>query len=100
MRRLILVLAAPALLLLAAPPATAGPTCQDQSGMTVRCGTAGAMPVGWTAPGSRAAGVGPTPTQVLGLAGAIGGLFALLALLPDFDGRDWDRQEGDEGPRR
>jgi hypothetical protein len=35
---------------------------------------------------------------VVGLVGAIGGLFALLALLPNFDGSRpgaWDRQEGD-----
>jgi hypothetical protein len=37
-------------LLLAASAAQAAPTCQDRHGGTVRCGTSGAMPVGWTLP--------------------------------------------------
>jgi hypothetical protein len=98
MRPLFLAPAALALLL-GAPEGHAGPTCQDRKGETIRCGTPGAMPVGWTAPAGQAtASTGPTPTQVVGLVGAIGGLFALLALLPNFDGSRpgaWDRQEGD-----
>jgi hypothetical protein len=98
MRALFLASAA-LVLLLAAPESRAGPTCQDHSGETIRCGTPGAMPVGWTAPAGQAtASAGPTPAQVVGLVGAIGGLFALLALLPNFDGSRpgaWDRQEGD-----
>jgi hypothetical protein len=29
----------------------------------------------------------------------VGGLFALIALMPDFDGQ-WDQQEGDEDDKR
>jgi hypothetical protein len=32
---------------------------------------------------------------ILSLIAVIGGLFALIALMPDFDGQ-WDGQEGDE----
>ncbi len=50
MRALFLASAA-LVLLLAAPESRAGPTCQDHSGETIRCGTPGAMPVGWTGGG-------------------------------------------------
>jgi hypothetical protein len=33
-------------------------------------------------------------SQYFGLACFLGGLFALIALMPNFDG-DWDRQEDD-----
>jgi hypothetical protein len=100
MRPLVLTLAALATTLAAAPAARAAPTCHDAHGETRRCGTAGAMPVGWTPPERPGieSPAGPTPMQVIGLVGAIGGLMALLALMPDFEGgpRDgWDRQEGD-----
>src|SRR5579859_2440678 len=93
-----------AVALLAAPVALAAPSCLDRQGGTVRCGTAGAMPVGWTLPPDQArarlaamddeVGAG----RLIGLACVIGGLFALLALLPDFDG-GWDRQEDDRERR-
>jgi hypothetical protein len=92
-------------LLFAAHDAQAAPTCQDKTGITTKCGTPGAMPVGWT----------PTPAQVLARESAnppgadghelwqavcVVALFlALIALLPDFDGSragDWDRQEDDD----
>ena len=41
-------------------------------------------------------------TETLCLIAIVGGLFALIALMPDFDGSqpgDWDRQEGD-GPNQ
>jgi hypothetical protein len=109
MRRLILTLAALAAMLAAAPAGLAAPTCRDSLGATRRCGTPGAMPVGWT-PADRP-GIdraedepsGPTVTQVIGLAGAIGGLLTLVALMPDFEDRrggGWDRQEGDDEARR
>jgi len=86
--------------LLAAPAATAAPTCQDRSGDTIRCGTEGAMPVGWTLPALQrlevtAARPQVAPASLFGLGLFLIGFFALLALLPDFDGK-WDPQERDE----
>jgi hypothetical protein len=104
MRRSILALAAAAALL-AAPAAHAAPTCQDRNGDTVRCGAPRAMPVGWTLPSEErrarqaSAPEGPTADELWGVIAFVGGLFALIALMPDFDGRrasDWDRQEGDD----
>lgn len=96
--------AAVALLVLSSP-ALSAPTCQTLDGETAKCGTPGAMPVGWT-PSPRqlldrqvAADPGPSAEQLLNLAFFLGGLFALIALAPEFDGwspGDWDRQEGDD----
>lgn len=96
MRRSILA-ALTATALLAAPVAQAAPTCQDRAGVTTRCGAVNAMPVGWSLPADERApseGADPSPLQWLGLIAAVGGLLALFALLPAFDG--WDRTEGDE----
>ena len=87
-------------LLLTAPAALAAPTCQDRDGLTIRCGAQGAMPVGWSLPFEerKFESHGPTAGQLLHLIATLGLLFALIALLPDFDGtssRDWDQQEGD-----
>ncbi len=88
------------------PGAMAAPTCQDRDGLTARCGTEGAMPVGWTpSPQARwEREISPPPDQNLKeLVKVIGGLalfFAMIALMPDFDGRrasDWDRQDSDDG---
>ncbi|MDR3508006.1 MAG: hypothetical protein P4L64_08935 [Caulobacteraceae bacterium] len=97
MRRLLAIIAA-ASLLAAAPAALCAPTCQDKDGMTIKCGAPGAMPVGWSLP--REPGPEPIEPQVLfGLICFIGGLCALIALMPDFDG--WDREEdGPEGKGR
>jgi hypothetical protein len=89
-----------AALLLAAPAALAAPTCQDRDGATIRCGTENAMPVGWTLPYEERKNRPPIPNpgDLLVLIGTLGLLFALIALLPEFDGRrgdDWDAQEGD-----
>ncbi len=86
--------------LLAAPAAMAAPTCQDRTGDTVRCGTEGAMPVGWTLPDEQRARVlaarpAEPPPNLFGLGLFLIGFFALLVLMPDFDGQ-WDRQERDE----
>jgi ABC-type amino acid transport substrate-binding protein len=86
--------------LFAAPMAKAAPTCQNTSGDTIRCGVAGAMPVRWTLPAEQRARVlagrtGEPPPNLLGPGLFLIGFFALLALLPDFDGQ-WDRQEQDE----
>src|SRR5262249_31538461 len=43
-----LTLAALAAAMFSAPQALAAPTCQTARGETIRCGTEGAMPVGWT----------------------------------------------------
>jgi hypothetical protein len=90
--------------LLTAPAALAAPTCQDRSGDTIRCGTEGAMPVGWTLPMPLrqqvlAARPAVAPASLFGLGCFLIGFFALLALLPDFDGK-WDRQEQDEEERQ
>ncbi|HEY5006607.1 MAG TPA: hypothetical protein VII42_01300 [Caulobacteraceae bacterium] len=86
--------------LIAAPSAMAAPTCQDRNGDTIRCGTEGAMPVGWTLPDEQRARVlaarpPEPPADLFGLGLFLFGFFALLALMPDFDGQ-WDRQELDE----
>lgn len=92
-------------LMLSDTAAQAAPTCQDKNGDTIKCGTPGAMPVGWT----------PSPQHLLDLSYSrparsdtadglkafclIGLILALIALLPEFDGTkaaDWDRQEGDD----
>src|SRR5262249_42532053 len=82
--------------------AQAAPTCQDIAGETIRCGTPGAMPVGWTLPAelrvSRQASQ-MEPHQLLAMICVVGGLFALLALLPDFQG-EWDKESSDDEGRR
>jgi hypothetical protein len=87
-------------MLLTAPAIHAAPTCQDRDGLTIRCGTPGAMPVGWSLPFEERKLRPPIPSasQMLTLIATLGLLFALIALLPQFDGSrssDWDKQEGD-----
>jgi hypothetical protein len=86
-------------------PAAAAPTCQTRAGVTVRCDVANAMPVGWTLPeGERAAhdamAASASDSGNAWRAAVIVALFlAMIALLPEFDGRksaDWGRQEGDD----
>lgn len=89
-----------AAMLLAAPASIAAPTCQDRDGDARRCGTEGAMPVGWTLPAPErlqvlAARPPDAPANMFALSLFLVGFFALLALMPDFDGR-WDSQEGDD----
>ena len=106
--RLWIVAAGAAALLLTAPAARAAPTCDNRSGQTVRCGTPGAMPVGW-APSPAAVFDRPpappdlSPAEAAALIYILGAFFALIALMPEFDGRrdsDWDEQEGDSPRRR
>ena len=91
---------------LASPPALAAPTCKDTSGGTIRCGTRGAMPVGWS-PSPEVIFAhqlsqppGPSRSTLLKVFLGIGLLFVFIALLPEFDGSPagggWDRQEGDD----
>ena len=80
--------------------ASAAPTCQTRQGETARCGTPGAMPVGWTLPDEQRAATlsddGMTPLRWLSLATVIGGLFALIALMPDFDGWGGESDDNEE----
>jgi hypothetical protein len=103
-----MIAAAATMLLLAAPAALAAPTCDNRNGDTVKCGTPGAMPVGW-APSPADILVHPatprelSPAEAVALIYTLGAFFALIALMPDFDGwreGDWDEQEGDKPKRR
>jgi len=94
-----------AVLLVAVPmSAMAGPSCVDRQGEMIRCGTPGAMPVGWSPPpdqerarlAARQDDIGLA--KLVGLASVVGGLLALFLLMPDFEGR-WDREEEEEDPR-
>jgi hypothetical protein len=77
------------------------PTCQDKSGITTRCGTPGAMPVGWE-PSPRelwerelSRPPGPNTGDILNALCVVVLLFSLIALMPAFDGS----QDGDwQGP--
>ena len=92
MRRLLLALITAASLF-SAPVAFAAPTCQDVHGGTIRCGTPGAMPVGWTAfENSQPDWVSPVePRQFFKVICVLGIYFCLLAMLPDFEG--WREEE-------
>jgi hypothetical protein len=103
MRLKILALALAAMLT-GASPAPAAPVCRDGDGGTIRCGTPGAMPVGWTLPPERRAERPADPpietAPLFELVCIVGGLFALIALMPDFDGRrsaDWG-DDDETGP--
>jgi hypothetical protein len=59
------------------------------------------MPVGWSLPFEerRFQTAGPSASEVLSLIATVGLLFALIALMPEFDGTrsdDWGGQEGDD----
>lgn len=103
MRRSILAVATMSALL-AAPVVLAAPTCLDGAGFTIRCGTFGAMPVGWTPSPEQmsdrrpSASPGPSLNEAAAMIYVVGAIFALIALMPPFDGRDggdWNEQEGD-----
>jgi hypothetical protein len=86
-----------AALFLAGSAAHAAPTCLDRSGETIRCGVEGAMPVGWSPPADQAAPRHDSElsaAQVAGLVALLAGLFALIGLMPEFDGWERDR-DGD-----
>jgi hypothetical protein len=89
----------------AAPAVFAAPTCQTRDGETIRCATPGAMPVGWKlSPEERLEKERlhppkyPTTSELLQIVCVMGVFFALLALMPDFEG-EWDKQEGDDKRR-
>jgi len=89
-----------ATLLFSAGAANAAPTCQERSGEAIRCGVPGAMPVGWTLPSDqRVITSDPdsmAPAQWFGLFALVGGLFAMIALMPDFDGFGDVEADGEE----
>lgn len=94
--------------MLLASPGFAAPTCEDLQGETVRCGTSGAMPVGWALSAQEREQLRPERSnepslmKLLQTLCTLGVFFSVLALMPDFDGRrseDWDSQE-DEFHRR
>jgi hypothetical protein len=107
MRRLILAFTVTAVLVTGSA-ALGAPTCQDENGITAKCGTPGAMPVGW-APSPQqllerqmARPKYPSMAELLELVCVIGVFFGLMALMPEFEGsRDgrWDRQEDDDEER-
>jgi hypothetical protein len=108
MRALILAIVISAALL-GAPAASAAPTCQDQNGGTIKCGIPGAMPVGWRLSAQQRLDRHmpepqyPSANELLKLICIMGVFFAVMALMPEFDGRragDWDRQEDDDEDRR
>jgi hypothetical protein len=88
--------------LLLSPVAEAAPTCLNEAGETVRCEAAGALPVGVTpAPDPNAVREAaiplPSPQTLFGLICVLGGLFALIGLMPDFDG--WGGEHEGRGGR-
>ena len=77
-------------------PVAAAPTCQDIEGHTIRCGTAGAMPIGWKLQQPPAVNSSAEFYKWLQAFCAVGVLFALLAAMPDFESTtpaEWDREE-------
>jgi hypothetical protein len=81
-----------ACLIAGAPAASAGPICENRAGEAVRCEDPRAMPLGWTPsleerlthpdPGPPE----PTAVELGGVFALILVIFALIALMPDFDG--------------
>lgn len=78
------------------------PACNTVTGENARCGEAGAMPFGWTPPDAilerQRELTLPAWPQLLSLAGLLGSFFALIALMPKFDG-NWEAEEGDDDRR-
>ena len=84
--------------LLSASMVHAAPTCRDQNAATIRCGTPGAMPVGWTPPPqmvlNQEANGYIAPGRLFGMVCLIGGFLGLIALMPDFEG--WEQDDDEE----
>ncbi len=81
-----------AALLVRASVAIAGPICENRAGEAVRCEDPRAMPPGWTLPLDerlRRPDPGPpepTAVELGGVFALVLLVFALIALMPDFDG--------------
>ena len=87
-------------LLLSAAPALAAPTCEGRQGQAMRCGAPGAMPPGWRAPAAERQVAPADPREVEKAIAVLVLLFALIALLPEFDGsrsEDWQSGDGQDG---
>lgn len=90
-----------ALALLFSTPALCAPICLTRAGDAVHCEARGAMPLGWQLPPDQAARremdqPHPPTSAILKVAVGLALFFALIALMPEFDGRrdqDWDAQE-------
>ena len=77
--------------------AHAAPTCLDDTGATVRCDAPNALPVGVSPAPEQVADRDediplPSPQTLFGLICVLGGLFALIGLMPDFDGWGGDHE--------
>lgn len=89
-------------LLLIALPARAAPTCLNRQGDAVRCEAPGAMPVGWKPSPQQiwdrqlSLPPGPSTGRIVEVFLGLGLLLVIIALMPNFDGEKWDRQEGDD----
>ena len=102
MRALLLVLG-----LLISTPALPAPICLTRAGDAVHCDAKGAMPLGWQLPPDEAARremnqPHPRPSDVLKVVAGLVLFFALIALMPEFDGagdEDWDTQEKRDADR-
>ena len=87
--------------LLFSTPVLAAPICLNRAGDAVHCEAKGAMPLGWQLPPDEAARremnqPHPSSSAILKAVAGLLLFFALIALLPEFDGardRDWDSQE-------
>jgi hypothetical protein len=89
------------LVLVWAVPVAAAPTCEGRQGQAMRCGTPGAMPLGWRAPVADRQLPGADRRDVFVALAGIVLLFALIALLPEFDGsraEDWEPEDGKSDP--
>jgi hypothetical protein len=89
------------LVLIWAAPAAAAPTCEGRQGQAMRCGTPGAMPLGWRAPVADRHLPGADRHDVFAAFAGIVLLFALIVLLPDFDGsraEDWEPGDDNSDP--
>ena len=91
------VRAAALALALVATPALAAPICLNRAGDPGHCEAHGAMPLGWSLPPEEAearklAHPEPPATEIWKTVGLLALFFALIALMPRFDGRrdqDW-----------
>ena len=99
------LLPAAAFLLFSVTAAMAAPTCLDKNLDTIRCGVPGAMPVGWkpTAQQRWDKDISkPAEYNLAEFAKVIIGMglfFAMIALLPRFDGsrsEDWEPDQDNQ----
>ena len=96
MRTLLLVLC-----LLISTPALPAPICFTRAGDAVHCDAKNAMPLGWRLSPEEATRremnqPHPRTSDILKVVAGLALFFALIALMPEFDGArdvDWDAQE-------